>query len=148
MQFRSCIAIALAAAIVSPAPALAQPSDLESMALSASFVVAIPFAVFAPSGEAISGALGDSIADRTRWTVEAVHPQGEKTVIALRSEDRQRRLDIRVDPKVVQALRLRVGDGIGTERVGNTGYVVKKGSNTIGMLVEPGSGMVHSKPRN
>jgi hypothetical protein len=54
-----------------------------------------------------------------RWRVGAVRPDGDK-----------------------------VGDPVLVETTGRAGYIVKKGQRTRALLAEPGTGMIHSTPRN
>ena len=116
--------------------------------VAGSFIALLPFSLVYASGHAVSGTLKESIDGQKQWRVAAIKPQGEKTAVELRSVDRQLKLDMMVDTKVAQARHIKVDDDIAIEAVGNTGYVVKKGAATIGLLAEPGSGMVHSKARS
>ena len=148
MQLRSFIAVALAAAIAAPAPATAQSlTPSEASALTGSFIVLLPFSLVALSGAVVSNKIEESLDGQKQWRVAAIKPQGDKTAVELRSADARLKLDMMVDTKVALARQLKVDDTIGIEAVGKTGYVVSKGAATIGLLAEPGSGMVHSKAR-
>jgi hypothetical protein len=151
MRSRSLLALTLAAAIATPASA-GEGSHMTSTDVSilgSVVVVAAPFVLASYGGAKLSEASSaDRIEQNERWRVAALRPQGEKTAVELRSEDKTLKLETTVATTTVRSQRLQVDDELGLQAIGKSGYALKKGETTIGVLVRPDTGLVHSKARS
>lgn len=146
MMSRTFLAVALAAAISSPAEAYTDygPSDISAMASALVLLspVIITYVDSDLSEKASEAAFGEQ-----RWSVETVRPEGDKTALELRSDDQKMKIAMTMDARLAQREQVRVGDRIDIEAVGKTGYTVRKGGVTIALLADPANGMAHSKAR-
>jgi len=142
-------AVTFAAALTAPAPASAEMNltASEASALSAVIVVASPFILSHQSGKKLSQAASGDLDSQKRWRVAALRPQGDKTAIALRSEDQTMQIDTMVATKTARSQGLKLNDELGIEPIGRSGYTLKKGATTIGVMTPPDSGLLHSKAR-
>jgi len=151
MRSRSLLALTLAAAIATPASA-GDGGHLTStdVSLLASIVVVVaPFVLASYGGAKLSEASSAQGLERNeRWRVAALRPQGEKTAVELRSEDKTLTLETTVATTTARAQRLQVDDELGLQPIGKSGYTLKKGETTIGVLVRPDTGLVHSTARS
>ncbi|MEM8513480.1 hypothetical protein RCH14_002810 [Massilia sp. MP_M2] len=147
MRLHSFVALTLAAAIAAPSQAAAPgPSDTASSVVS--IVLLVPFSVVYLSAKAVAEGASATVDVSQRWSVGAVRPDGDKTALELHSDDKQLKIDMAIQTRIAQKEALKVGDRIDIEAIGKAGYVVKKGKATVALLAEPGSGMVHSRPRS
>jgi hypothetical protein len=148
MRFTTLLAAVLAAAIASPAPAMAQHSTpMDSSKVIGSAALLVPFSLIVAGSVASEAA--NKLSGKKRWRVAALRPQGAKTGLELRSEDdKDLKLEMAIDTRIAQQHTLQVNDELRLEAVGKTGYEVRKGGATIALLAEPGSGMLHSKARS
>lgn len=147
MRFHSLIAVALAAAVAAPSQAAA-PGPSETLASMGSMALMVPFSVVYLSATAAANGSSAAIDASRRWSVAAVRPDGKQTALELHSDDHQLKLDMAIQTNIAQAEQIKVGDRIDIDPVGKAGYTVKKGAATIALLAQPGTGMVHSKPRS
>lgn len=150
MHLRPFLALTLAAALVSPASAddrwVKTPFDASAMA--SAVVVVVPLVLASYAGHKISEASSaERMANNRRWEVTKVRPQGARTAIEMRSKDEALKIDMAVATTTARSQKLQVRDQLEIEAVGNAGYAVRKGATTIGVLAQPGSGMVHSQAR-
>ena len=143
------LALAFAAtAVCGPVSAEPHFTNSEASMLSGSFLVLLPFSLVSLAGESVAQSLS-SIGDHSRWKVTGVKEgSGGKTEAEMLCDDGKRKLTMTVPTKAVHEQRLAIGDQLDIDRVGKAGYVVRKGPATIGVLAEPGNGMVHSKARS
>jgi hypothetical protein len=151
MQVSKFVAAALVAAVCSAAvmpAALAQSTARgasETSLLSGSVLIALPFILVDAASAKVVGSLS-GLGDHTRWAVTDVKEQaGGKTEARMLSDDGKYKLTMTVDTPTVQAQRLAAGDKVDVDRVGTTGYTVRKGAATLGVLAQPG--MAHSSAR-
>jgi hypothetical protein len=122
------------------------PSDA-SVAASA-VVVLVPLILVAGGSYVVSQmSATERMVDNKRWEVARVRPQGDKTALELRSKQEDLKIDMTVPTGTARSQKLQVRDELDIEAIGKAGYAVRKGATTIGILTQPGSGMVHSKPR-
>ena len=150
MQLRPFLALSLTAALASPASAGDMPlkTPLDASAMASVVVLVVPLALVSGTGLLISHASGaERMARNKRWEVTKVAPQGARTAIQLRSMDEDLKIDMAVAGATARSQKLQVRDQLDIEAVGKAGYAVKKGATTIGVLSQPGSGMVHSQAR-
>lgn len=150
MHLRPFLALTLAAALASPASAGEMPmkTPLDASAIASVVVVVVPLMLVSGAGLLISHASGtERMANNRRWEVKKVHPQGARTALELRSKDEDLKIDMAVATATARLQKLQVRDQLEIEAVGNAGYAVRKGATTIGVLTQPGSGMVHSQAR-
>jgi hypothetical protein len=141
------LAFSLAAALLSSgahAGEIRSPSDASAAASAA--VVLVPLSVVV-TGSYVVSTLTQELSMRARWRVKQVRPQDQNTTVQLRSEDGVLTLDMQVPTATARANALREGDALDLEPVGKAGFMVKKGAATIGVLSEPGAGMIHSTAR-
>ena len=147
MYLRTLAAITLAAAVMTPASAEHNFTPSETSALSSAIILASPFILSYYGGKKLSEASSGELQSQKRWRVAAVRPQGEKTALELRSEDKSMMLETTVATRTARAQNVKAGDELGIEAIGKSGYAMKKADTTIGVLVQPESGLVHSKAR-
>jgi hypothetical protein len=147
MVARILAVVTLAAAVMAPACAEHNFTPSETSVLSGAIVLASPFILSYYGGKKLSEAGSGELQSQKRWRVAAVRPQGEKTALELRSEDQTLMLETTVATRTARAQGLKAGDQLGIEAIGKSGYAVKKADTTIGVLVQPESGLVHSKAR-
>ncbi|WP_136220132.1 hypothetical protein [Massilia sp. Mn16-1_5] len=149
MRPRSLLVLTVAAAIATPVSAGdGHLTSTDASLISALVVVAAPFSLASAAGEVLSQASSTEKLERNKqWRVAAVRPQGDKTALELRSEDKTLKLETIVATTTARAQKLQVEDEIGLETIGKSGYTLKKAGTTIGVLVRPESGLVHSKAR-
>lgn len=147
MRLHSLLAITLAAAIAAPSQAAA-PGPSDTVLSVGSIVLLVPFSVVYLSAKKVAEGSQAAIDVSRRWSVAAVRPEGDKTALELRSDDQQLKIDMAIQTRIVQNEALKTGDRIDIEAVGKAGYAVKKGTATIALLAEPGTGMAHSRPRS
>lgn len=141
------LALPLAALLLSSSASAGQTVSLSEASVGASaLVVLVPLSVVAVGSHAIVNAV-EEVSTRKRWHVTEVQPQGQNTTVQICSDDKQVRLDMKVPAATANTHALRAGDALEMERVGKAGFAVRKGATTIGVLAEPGTGMVHSKAR-
>ena len=144
-----CLVIAFAAAALC-GPVSAEPhfTNSEVSMLSGSVLILAPFSLVSMAGQSVAQSLS-SIGDHSRWKVTGVKEgTGGKTETEMLCDDGKRKLTMTIPTKAVREQRLAIGDQVDIDRVGKAGYVVKKGQAAIGVLTEPGGGMVHSKARS
>jgi len=146
-----CLVIAFAAAALC-GPVSAEPhfTNSEVSMLSGSVLILAPFSLVSMAGQSVAQSLS-SIGDHSRWKVTGVKEgAGGKTETEMLCDDGKRKLTMTmtIPTKAVHEQRLAIGDQVDIDRVGKAGYVVKKGQAAIGVLTEPGGGMVHSKARS
>lgn len=148
MHISKLIATALVAALCSTAQAqsnLQNPSD--ASLTSALVSVALPF-LLVSGGVSVAAQSIDKLSDHSRWTVTQLKDQpGGKTEARLHCDDGKFDLTMTVLTLTVRTQRLAAGDTLDIDRVGDTGYVVRKDGATIGVLPRTDGGMVHSKAR-
>jgi hypothetical protein len=143
-----CLVIAFAAALCGPVSAEPHFTNSEVSMISGSVLVLAPFSLVSMAGQSVAQSLS-SIGDHSRWKVTGVKEgNGGKTETEMLCDDGKRKLTMTIPTKAVREQRLAIGDQVDIDRVGKAGYVVKKGPATIGVLTEPGGGMVHSKARS
>mgnify|MGYP000880830774 CR=1 FL=1 len=147
MLLRTLLAVALAAAFASPAKAFIKFGPSETSAVVGSLVLVSPFIVVYSGAVESKKASVTAVDASQRWTVETVRPEGDKTALELRSDDRKMKIAMAMDTRLAQREQVRVGDRIDLEAVGETGYTVKKGEVTIALLTNPETGMTYSKAR-
>lgn len=147
MRPHSLIALTLAAAIAVPASAEHRFSPSEESALSAVVVLASPFLLSYYGGKKLSEASKGELESQKRWRVTAVRAQGEKTALELRSEDQGLKLETTVATTTARSQGLKAGDELDLQVIGKSGYALRKGETTIGVLAQPDSGLVHSSAR-
>jgi len=147
MYARTLAAVTLAAAVMAPASAELRLTPSETSVLSGAIVLASPFILSYYGGKKLSEAGSGELQSQKRWRVAAVRPQGEKTALELRSEDQTLMLETTVATRTARAQGIKAGDELGIEAIGKSGYALKKADTTIGVLVQPESGLVHSKAR-
>ncbi|MFC3460879.1 MULTISPECIES: hypothetical protein [Massilia] len=140
-------AATLAGTLTAPASAEMNLTASEASALSAVIVVASPFILSHQGGKKLSQAASGGLEGQKRWRVAALRPQGDKTAVALRSEDQTMQIDTMVATKTARSQGLKVDDELGIEPIGRSGYTLKKGATTIGVMTPPDSGLLHSKAR-
>lgn len=140
-------AATLAATLTAPASAEMNLTASEASALSAVIVVASPFVLSSQGGKKLSEAVSGDLEGQKRWRVAALRPQGDKTAIELRSEDKTMQIDTMVATRTARSQGLKVDDELGIKPIGKSGYTLKKGATTIGVMTPPDSGLVHSKAR-
>jgi hypothetical protein len=146
------LAIALAASFATglSGPARAEPhfTPSEVSLVAGSFLVLLPFSLLVAGSEKVSQSLA-SLGDHSRWKVSGVKDQKDgRTETEMQCDDGKRKLTMTVPTRTAHEQRLAVGDQVDVDRVGKAGYVVKKGQAAIGVLADPGGGMVHSKARS
>lgn len=149
MRPRSLLALTLAAAIVTPVSAGdGHLTSTDASLISALVVVAAPFSLASAAGEVLSQtASAEKLERNKQWRVAALRSQGDKTAVALRSEDQTLQLETIVATTTARAQKLQVDDQLELQTIGKSGYTLRKGEMTIGVLVRPESGLVHSKAR-
>ena len=148
MVARTLAAVTLAAAVMAPASAELRLTPSETSVLSGAIVLASPFILSYYGGKKLSEAGSGELQSQKRWRVAAVRPQGEKTALELRSEDQTLMLETTVATKTARAHGIKAGDELGLQAIGKSGYALKKGETTIGVLVRPDTGLVHSAARS
>lgn len=150
MRPHSLPALILAAAIASPATAgEGKLGPSEALFLSTASVAILPFYMLSAAGVHLSQQASKGIKERgKRWEVTNVAPQGERTAVELRSEDKELKIAMTVPTATVRAQGVQLHDQVEIEPIGKAGYAVSKGAATIGVLAQPDSGMLHSQPRN
>ncbi|MGJ9420680.1 hypothetical protein ACHAC9_23450 [Massilia sp. CMS3.1] len=148
MRSQSLVAVTLALALSLPASAGEVKSPLDASIMGSFVVVVAPLVLSFIGGGALSEAVSSERMERNkRWEVTDVRPQGGKTALVLRSGDKDMKIDMAVATAAARAQHLQVRDQLDIEPIGQTGYTVKKGQTTIGVLARPDNGMVHSTPR-
>lgn len=147
MRAAPFVVLALAASLAAPASAEVNLTASEASALSAVIVVASPFVLSYQGGKKLSQAASGDLESQKRWRVAALRPQGDRTAVALRSEDNTLQIDTMVATRTARSQGLKVDDELGIEPIGKSGYTLKKGDTTIGVMTPPDSGLVHSKAR-
>lgn len=147
MRLHSLLALVIAATLAAPSQAAA-PGPSETLASVGSVILLVPFSVVYLSVNAVADGSSAALDVTKRWSVAAVRPAGDKTALELHSDDKLLKIDMAVQTQVAQNAQLKVGDRVEIDKVGQAGYIVKKGKNTIALLAEPGTGMVHSAPRS
>jgi hypothetical protein len=149
MHTSRLIAAALVAAVCSTSQAQSEhmgPSD--ASAASAVVSVALPF-MLVSAGASVAAQSIETLSNHSRWRVTQLKDQpGGKTEAKMRCDDGKLDLTMTILTPTARAQRLAAGDVLDIDRVGDTGYVVRKGSATIGVLPRTDSGMVHSKARS
>ena len=147
MRAASFVTLVLAAAMAAPASAEMNLTASEASALSTVIVVASPFILSHAGGKKLSQAVSGELESRKRWRVATLRPQGDKTAVALRSEDQTMQIDTMVATRTARSQALKVDDELGIEAIGKSGYTLKKGATTIGVMTPPDSGLLHSTAR-
>jgi hypothetical protein len=140
-------AATLAATVAAPASAEMNLTASEASALSTVIVVASPFILSHEGGKRLSQAVSGDLDSRKRWRVAALRPQGDKTAVVLRSEGQAMQIDTMVATRTARSQGLKVDDELGIEPIGKSGYTLKKGATTIGVMTPPDSGLLHSRAR-
>ena len=148
MRAAPIVALLLSAAVAAPASAEHHFTPSETSTLSAIVVVASPFILSYQGGKKLSQAVSGDLESQKRWRVAALRPQGDKTAVELRSEDKTMKIDTMVATRTARSQGLKVDDELGIEPIGKSGYTLKKGATTIGVMTQPDSGLVHSKARS
>lgn len=121
------------------------PGASETAASIGSMIVMLPFALVSMGSEQVGQSLSN-LSEHTAWQVTDVNEQpGGKTDVGMKSEDGKFKLAMTVLTPAARTQRLAAGDRLDIDRVGKTGYTVRKGTATIGVLAQPG--MAHSAPR-
>ncbi|MFK3739915.1 hypothetical protein [Massilia sp. TN1-12] len=152
MQTSKILAAVLAATLGTTCHAqYSNMTPSQASMVGASYVVALPFLLVAGGSMKGSEAVNESFArigDHSRWKVKGIMDKDKNQAEAhMQSEDGQFELTMTVMAPTVREQRLAAGDVLDVDRVGTIGYVVRKGDATIGVLVPPGTGAVHSKAR-
>lgn len=119
----------------------------EASMVGGSFIVALPFSLVIMGSQEVTRSIGDHLRSHKHWTVAGVREQGEKTAVELRSDDGELKLDLTVVTRTARAEGLKVRDQLDVDPIGKSGFVVKKGAATIGVLTRPGAGLADSKVR-
>lgn len=141
------LALPLTAALLSSSAGAGEiRSPSEASAVASAVVVLVPVSVVA-TGSYVVAALADELSMRARWHVRQTQTQGQNTMVQLRSDDNVLALDMNVPTATARAHALQTGDVLDMEPAGKAGFLVKKGAATVGVLSEPGAGMVHSAAR-
>lgn len=151
MQVLKLMAAALAAAVCTAAltPAASAQSTVGDASgaslLVGSALIALPFILVDAASAKVVGSLS-GLGDRSRWAVtEVTEHAGGQTEARMLSADGKYKLTMTVQTPTAHAQRLAAGDNLDLDRVGTTGYVVKKGAATLGVLAQPGA--AHSSAR-
>lgn len=144
---RAAVLAAILAAFATLSPAHAgAPGESETIASVGSMVVMLPFALVSVGSEKVGQSLS-GLSEHTAWQVTEVNEQpGGKTDVRMQSEDGKFKLAMTVLAPTAHAQRLAAGDRVDIDRVGKSGYTVRKGAATIGVLAQPG--MAHSAARH
>lgn len=148
MHISKLVAATLVAALCSTTHAQGEVRDpSDSSAASTVISVALPFLLVSAGVSVVAQSI-DKLSDHSRWTVTQLKDQpGGKTEAKMHCDDGKFDLTMTVLTPTARAQRLTAGDMLDIDRVGDTGYVVKKGAATIGVLPRTDSGMLHSKAR-
>lgn len=135
-----------AALLSSPVQAGEFHSLSEASAVMSAVVVLVPISVVAAGSYVVSETV-EHISSHRHWHVIEVKPQGEKTAVQLCSDDDKVKVAMQVPTATARTHGLQVRDAVQLEPVGKAGFLVRKGGATVGVLADPGAGMVHSKAR-
>lgn len=148
MPISKLVAATLVVALCSTAQAQSNfKSPSEASAASAVISVALPF-LLVSAGASVAAQSIDHLSDHSRWHVTQVKEQpGGKTEAKLHCDDGKLDLTMTILTPTAHAQHLAAGDTVDIERIGATGYAVRKDGTTIGVLPRTDSGMVHSKVR-
>ncbi|QNA87797.1 hypothetical protein G4G28_03680 [Massilia sp. Dwa41.01b] len=141
-------ALPLAALLLTSSASAGQTYSLSEASVGASaIVVLVPLSVVVVGSQAIANTV-DELSSRKRWHVTEIEPQGRNTTVRMCSDDDKVTLDMNVPAATARTHALQAGDALEMERVGKAGFAVRKGQATVGVLSDPGAGMVHSKARS
>lgn len=147
-KFMAAVLVAAVGSVAAMPAASAQSTvgDASTASLvSGSVLIALPFILVDAASAKVVGSLS-GLGDHTRWAVTDVKAQaGGKTEARMLSDDGKYKLTMTVQTSTAQVQRLAAGDQVDVDRVGTTGYTVRKGAATLGVLAQPG--MAHSSAR-
>ena len=153
MSKRSALLIAL---FVSNGLMLQTASATESISeASNASVAASALSVLVPVSLVVAGSegVGNSFAniskalnDETRWTVTGMTMQGDKTLLALKSQDDKSTLTVAVPTAQVAKADVRLGTIVEAKRVGQHSFQLDYNNKPLGVIAD--AGMVHSKKLN
>ncbi len=142
-RFAPLLALLLSASIAAPAAA---DAVIPSWAIP--FVVSImPFYMSSEGAKNLSEKTSGDVEKNKKWQVAAMRQEGDKTALTLRSQDGTTDVDTVVSSAAARAHGVQVNDTLDIETIGQAGFALKKAGATVGVMLRPDTGLVHSRVR-
>jgi hypothetical protein len=126
----------------------AQSASEASVGLS-TLSVLIPVSLVVIGSETVGNSfanISQALNDETRWTVTGMTMQGDKTLLALKSQDQKSTLTVAVPTAQVASADVRLGAIVEAKRVGQHSFQLDYNSRPLGVIAD--ANMAHSKKLN
>lgn len=149
-NFATLIATLLIANGLTTNPVLAA-SDSEVSVAASTISVLLPVSLVVIGSQAVGNSFANiskALNYETRWTVIGMTTEGDKTLLALKSQDQKSTLTVAVPTANVTNADVRLNRIVNARRVGQHSFELAYNNTPLGVIADEKTDMVHSKKLN